>query len=171
MKNIIANAEKKLDAWGEKLEKINISYPSDLVTGILFLVLSIVVLLIMPKQVVFSDKDLVNGRAFPTMMAYLMMAMSVLLAGGELVKLITKKPLVTKTMNMLVEVKALVIIAILVITYLLAKVTDLFVIGGLFCAVSFLMFFRCMKKSYYAITVTAAVLIWVVFRFVLNVNF
>ena len=74
-------------------------------------------------------------------------------------------------MNLLVEVKALVIMGILIVTYLLAKVTDLFVIGGLFCAVSFLVFFRCKKKSYYAITVSAAVLIWVVFRFVLSVNF
>ena len=171
MKNFIANAEKKLDAWGEKLEKINVTYPSDLVTGILFFIVSVIVLLIMPQQVAISQKDLVNGRAFPTMLAYLMMAMSLLLTGGQVMKLITKKPLVTKTMNMLVEVKALVIMAILVITYLLAKVTDLFVLGGLFCAVSFLVFFRCKKKSYYAITVTAAVLIWVVFRFVLNVNF
>jgi hypothetical protein len=171
MKNFIANAEKKLDAWGEKLEKINITYPSDLVTGILFLVVSVVVLLIMPDQVAVSEKDLVNGRAFPTMLAYLMLAMSLLLVGNELVKLITKKPLVTKTMNLLVEVKALIIIGILIVTYLLAKVTDLFVIGGLFCAVSFLVFFRCKKKSYYAITVSAAVLIWVVFRFVLSVNF
>ena len=171
MKNFIANAEKKLDAWGEKLEKINITYPSDLVTGILFLVVSVVVLLIMPSQVAISEKDLVNGRAFPTMLAYLMLAMSLLLVGNELVKVITKKPLVTKTMNLLVEVKALIIIGILIVTYLLAKVTDLFVIGGLFCAVSFLVFFRCKKKSYYAITVSAAVLIWVVFRFVLSVNF
>jgi hypothetical protein len=171
MKNFIANAEKKLDAWGEKLEKINITYPSDLVTGILFFVVSVVILLIMPNQVAVSEKDLVNGRAFPTMLAYLMMAMSLLLAGNELVKLITKKPLVTKTMNLLVEVKALIIIGILIVTYLLAKVCDLFVIGGLFCAVAFLVFFRCKKKSYYAITVSAAILIWVVFRFVLNVNF
>ena len=171
MKNFIANAEKKLDAWGEKLEKINIMYPSDLVTGVLFLVVSVVILLIMPQQVVVSEKDVVNGRAFPTMLAYLMMAMSLLMTGNELVKLITKKPLVTKTVNALVEVKALVLIAILIVTYLLAKVTDLFVIGGLFCAVAFLVFFRCKKKSYYAITVTAAVLIWVVFRFVLNVSF
>ena len=171
MKNFFTNTEKKLDTWGEKLEKINITYPADLVTGILFFVVSVIVLVIMPQQVAISEKDLVNGRAFPTMLAYLMMAMSLLLTGGEVVKLITKKPLVTKTMNMLVEVRALVIIAILIVTYLLAKVTDLFVIGGLFCAVSFLLFFRCKRKSYYAITVSAAVLIWVVFRFVLNVNF
>ena len=171
MKDFIANAEKKLDAWGEKLEKINITYPADLVTGILFLVVSAIILLIMPNQVAVSEKDLVNGRAFPTMLAYLMMAMSLLLTGNELVKLVTGKPLTTKTMNALVEVKALVLIAILIVTYLLAKVTDLFVIGGLFCAVSFLVFFRCKKKSYYAITVSAAILIWVVFRFVLNVHF
>ena len=171
MKDFIANAEKKLDAWGEKLEKINISYPADLATGIIFLAISVIVLLIMPNQVSISEKDLVNGRAFPTMLAYLMMAMSLLLIGTELSKLITKKPMVMKTMNALVEAKALVLIAILVVTYLLAKVADLFVLGGLFCAVSFLVFFRCKKKSYYAITVSAAILIWVVFRFVLNVNF
>ena len=171
MKNFIANAEKKLDIWGEKLEKINITYPSDLVTGVLFLIVSVVILLIMPQQVVVSEKDVVNGRAFPTMLAYLMMAMSLLMTGNELVKLVTKKPLVTKTVNALVEVKALVLIAILLVTYLLAKVTDLFVIGGLFCAVAFLVYFRCKKKSYYAITISAAVLIWAVFRFVLNVNF
>ena len=171
MKTFIANAEKKLDAWGEKLEKINITYPSDLVTGVLFLIVSVVILMIMPQQVQISEKDLVNGRAFPTMLAYLMMAMSLVLTGGELIKLVTKKPLVTKTVNALVEVKALIIIAILLVTYLLAKVTDLFVVGGLFCAVAFLLFFRCKKKSYYAITITAAVVIWVVFRFVLNVDF
>ena len=156
MKNFIANTEKKLDAWGEKLEKINISYPSDLVSGILFLILSIVILAIMPQQVQISEKDLVNGRAFPTMLAYLMMAMSVLLTGKELAKLATKKPLEMKTMNALVEVKAVVVMGILLVTYLLAKLTDLFVIGGVFCAVSFLLFFRCKKKAYYAITLTAA---------------
>ena len=142
MKNFIANTEKKLDAWGEKLEKINISYPSDLVSGILFLVLSIVILAIMPQQVQVSEKDLVNGRAFPTMLAYLMMAMSVLLTGKELAKLATKKPLEMKTLNALVEVKAIVLMGILLVTYLLAKLTDLFVIGGVFCAVAFLLFFR-----------------------------
>lgn len=171
MSQKIAEIEKKLDAWEEKLDKINFTYPVDLVTGVLILILSVVILFIMPEQVVISEKDLVNGRAFPTMLSYLMLAMSLILVGTEGFKLITKKPLNTKTVNALVEVKALTIIAILVISYLLAKLTDLFVIGGVFCAVAFLVFFRCKKKSYYAITVTAAVVIWAAFRFVLNVPF
>ena len=44
-------------------------------------------------------------------------------------------------------------------------------VGAVFCALAFLLFFRCKKPLYYAITVSMAVLIWGVFHFVLNVSF
>ena len=69
------------------------------------------------------------------------------------------------------ELKALVIFGILFVTYVLAKLTDLFAIGAVFCCVSFLLYFKCRKKSYYVITLVVAVAIWAVFRFVLNVDF
>lgn len=171
MKEKLQRMEAKLDSWGETLDKKNIRYPSDLVAGIAFLVLAVVVLLVMPQQVAISEKDVVNGRAFPTLMVYVMMACSAMLVIKDVYKLATKKPLEMKTMNLLVEVKALIIMGILIVTYLLAKWTDLFVIGGVFCALAFLIFFRCKKKSYYVITLTMAVAIWVVFRFVLGVDF
>lgn len=171
MKNLIEHTETKLDEWGAKLEVKNIEYPVDLVCGILFLVIGIVLLLIMPQQVQISEKDVVNGRAFPTMLVWLMLVMSALLVGREAYNMVMHRPIKTKTLNLLVEAKALVIVLILMVTYLLAKVTDLFVVGAVFCAVAFLLFFRCKKPLYYAITVSMAVLIWVVFHFVLNVSF
>lgn len=171
MKTFIEKAEKKLDAWAEKLEKIDVTIPSDLATGILFLVFGIVLMIIMPQEVKISEKDVVNGRAFPTMLAWLILAMSALLVLKEGWKALTHKPLTTKTFNLLNEAKALIIMAILIVSYLLAKWTDLFVIGAVFCAVAFLVYFRCKKKSYYAITVGMAVAIWAAFRFLLNVNF
>lgn len=60
MKNLIERAEAKLDEWGAKLEQKNIEYPVDLICGILFLVIGIVLLLIMPQQVQISEKDVVN---------------------------------------------------------------------------------------------------------------
>ena len=51
MKNLIERIEARLDDWGAKLEKKNIEYPVDLICGILFLVIGIVLLLIMPQQV------------------------------------------------------------------------------------------------------------------------
>lgn len=74
MKNLVERIESKLDAWGAKLEQKNIEYPVDLICGILFLVLGVVLLLIMPQQVQVSDKDVVNGRAFPTMLIWVMLA-------------------------------------------------------------------------------------------------
>ena len=57
MKNLIERAEAKLDEWGAKLEQKNIEYPVDLICGILFLVIGIVLLLIMPQQVKISEND------------------------------------------------------------------------------------------------------------------
>ena len=193
VKNLIERIEARLDDWGAKLEEKNIEYPVDLICGILFLVIGIVLLLIMPRQVQISEKDVVNGRAFPTMLIWLMLAMSALLVGREAYNMVmhrpakTKmlnllvgreaynmvmhRPVKTKTLNLLVEAKALVIVLILVVTYLLAEITGLFVVGAVFCALAFLLFFRCKKPLYYAITVSMAVLIWVVFHFVLNVSF
>ena len=165
VKNLIERIETRLDEWGAKLEEKNIEYPVDLICGILFLVIGIVLLLIMPQQVQISEKDVVNGRAFPTMLVWLMLAMSALLVGREAYNMVMHRPVKTKTLNLLVEAKALVIVLILVVTYLL------FVVGAVFCALAFLLFFRCKKPLYYAITVSMAVLIWVVFHFVLNVSF
>lgn len=171
MKNMIDRMDTRLDSLGEKLSKKTVHYPADLVTGILFLVFSVVILLIMPKQVAVSDKDVVDGRAFPTLLMYVMMACSSVLILKEAYKLITKKSLEMKTLNMLVEVKAVLILLILLFTYLISKWTNLFVLGAIFCCLAFLIFFRCKKVSYYLITLTAAVGIWAVFRFALGVNF
>ena len=62
-------------------------------------------------------------------------------------------------------------LGILLVTYLLSKYTGLFVIGAVFCALGFLAFFRCRKRSYYIITLALAVGIWCAFRFGLGVSF
>lgn len=163
--------DARLDAWEDKLGKINIRYPSDLMTGILFLVISIVVIMLLPSQVAISETDVVNGREFPKLLMYLMAICSVALIVVELCKLAMKKPMVMKTMNLLVEVKALIIMAILIATFFIAKCTNMFVLGAVFCAIAFLLFFRCKKGSYYAITITFVLAIWAAFRFILHVDF
>ena len=164
--------DEKRDAIGAKLSEKEVRLPVDLVTGAFFLLLGTVILLVMPNQVPVSDTDVVNGRAFPTLLMVVMMICSGVVLGNELYRIFVKKlPPLTKNINLLVEVKALEILAILLLTYVICRVTDLFVIGAIFCSLAFLVYFRCRKVSYYAITLTVAVLIWVAFRFGLNVSF
>ena len=164
--------DEKRDTIGEKLSKKEMKLPIDIVTGVFFLLLGAVILLIMPKQVPVSDSDVINGQAFPTLLMAVMMICSGVVLAKELYNIFVKKmPPEKKNINLLVEVKALEILAILLLTYVICRVTDLFVAGAIFCSLAFLIYFRCRKLSYYAITLTVAVLIWIAFRFGLNVNF
>ena len=161
----------RMDSWGRKLHEKEIWVPIDLVTGVLFFLAALVILLVMPDQVAVSEKDVVNGRAFPTLLMVVMMLCCAMLVGKELYKLATKQPLNWKVINVQVEMKALVILAILVGTWLLSRLTGLFVVGAVFCCLGFLLYFRCRKKSYYVITLVLAVAIWAAFRFALGVDF
>ena len=161
----------RMDAWGRKLHEKEIRIPIDLVTGVVFFLVGLCVLLVMPDQVAISEKDVVNGRAFPTLLTVVMLLCCAMLIGKELYKLATKQPLNWKVINVQVEMKALVILGILVVTYLLSKLTGLFVVGAIFCCLGFLLYFRCRKKSYYVITLVLAVAIWAAFRFALGVDF
>ena len=171
MKNWINRFHARLDACGEKLCEKEIRIPVDLTVGILFFLFALAILFVMPLQVIVSDKDVVNGRAFPTLLMVVMMICCGMLIVKELYKLFTKQPLNWKVINLQTELKALAILTILVITYLLCRFTDLFVVGAVFCCLGFLVYFRCKKPSYYVITITLAVVIWACFRFVLNVEF
>ena len=171
MKDWVNQVHARLDAWGEKLHEKEIRIPVDLTVGILFFLFSLGILFVMPQQVVVSEKHVVNGRAFPTLLMVVMMICCGMLVAKELYKLFTKQPLNWKVINLQTELKALVILAILVITYLLCRFTNLFVIGAVFCCLGFMVYFRCKKPSYYVITLTLAVVIWACFRFVLNVEF
>ena len=147
----------RMDSWGRKLHEKEIRIPVDLVTGVVFFLVGLGVLLVMPDQVAISEKDVVNGRAFPTLLTVVMLLCCAMLIGKEL--------------NIQVEIKALVILGILVVTYLLSKLTGLFVVGAVFCCLGFLLYFRCRKRSYYVITLVLAVAIWAAFRFALGVDF
>lgn len=161
----------RMDRWGERLSKKELRIPVDLTVGVLFFLFALAILYVLPQQVAISEKDTVNGRAFPTLLMVVMMICCAMLVAKEIYKLITKQPLNWKVINLQTELKALVILAILVVTYLLCRYTDLFVVGAIFCCLGFLVYFRCKKPSYYVITLTFAVAIWAAFRFVLNVDF
>lgn len=101
----------------------------------------------MPDQVAISEKDVVNGQAFPTLLMSVMLICGIVLVGREILKLMRKQPLEWKVINVQTEAKALVIFLILFFTYFLSRLTGLFVIGAVFCCIGFLLYFRCRKRA------------------------
>lgn len=164
--------DKCMSAWEAKLAQKQMSFPVEIVSGVLFILFAVVILLLMPSQVEVGTKEIINGRAFPELLMTLCIIASAAVIGRELFNVFVRKhPWTMKTLSLATEVRALAIFAILVLTYAISSLTGLFVIGAIFCSLAFLVFFRCPKPSYYLITVTMAVAIWAVFRFILNVRF
>lgn len=171
MSKWVNDFNSNMDSLGDRLRDKEIRVPIDLTAGIVAILFSLFIFAVMPDQVAISEKDVVNGRAFPTLLMSVMLICGIVLVGREILKLMRKQPLEWKVINVQTEAKALVIFLILFFTYFLSRPTGLFVIGAVFCCIGFLLYFRCRKKSYYALTITLAVIIWAVFRFVLNVDF
>lgn len=171
MAKLAENFNSRMDTIGEQLKEKNVKIPIDLTAGIVSFLIAAVIMVMMPSQVAVSESDIINGRAFPTLLMWVMLICSSILIIQEIVKIVRKQPLEYKTINLQTELKALVIFGILLGPFLLSKWTGLFVIGAIFCSLGFLLYFRCKKPSYYVITLTLAVLIWAAFRFVLNVDF
>ena len=167
--NLMFN-EKKLDELATRMKEKEISIPTDLAGSILFFLLGAVLFFMLPSQVPISENDVINGRVFPKLLFSLMMICSAVLIIQNIIKISKKQPVQVSTFNLLTEVKALMILTILFITYFICRITDLFVLGAIFCSIAFLVYFRCKKRSYYAITIGMAVLIWAAFRLGLNVN-
>ncbi len=83
--------DEKRDAIGRKLSEKEIKLPVDLVTGVFFLLLGAVILAVMPSQVPVSDTDVVNGRAFQTLLMVVMMICSGMVLAKELYQIFVKK--------------------------------------------------------------------------------
>ncbi|MCK0526908.1 tripartite tricarboxylate transporter TctB family protein [Anaerobiospirillum sp. NML120449] len=171
MNFILAPLDALRAATRARFEDKTFSYPSNITAGVICAVLAIIMLIAIPGQIEVSEKDTVNGRVFPELLMYLMLICSAVLIIKDVIRIITHQPLEMKTINIYVEIKAAVIICILIATYLISKYTELFVAGSIFCVLAFLLFFNCRKPLYYAITLSIAVLIWVAFKFGLGVNF
>ena len=87
MKQLIDRVDARLDAWGEALKGKELRFPSDLAAGIVFALVGIAMLLAMPSQITVSGGDVVDGRAFPTLLMTVMLIACAALIGKELVKL------------------------------------------------------------------------------------
>lgn len=168
-REFIQRIDSWLDATGEKLEKKKVKLYVDIITPIIFIIFAVAVLLAMPKQIALLSSSSINERSFPTLLMLLIIICGVVLLIKEIYNIISKKKANIVETTVLVEVKALIILGILVLYWLLVGLIG-FIISSILLGLAMLMFFRVKKPSYYIIVSVVAVLIGVFFRYVLNVR-
>ena len=116
MSKWVNDFNSNMDSLGDRLRDKEIRVPIDLTAGIVAILFSLFIFAVMPDQVAISEKDVVNGRAFPTLLMSVMLICGIVLVGREILKLMRKQPLEWKVINVQTEAKALVIFLILFFT-------------------------------------------------------
>ena len=158
-----------IDVLADRLDRKRVSFYPTLAGALVFLMFSIVVLLLIPSQISVRPGASVTARTFPKLLTYIMMICSALLLLKDAVSLLMKRPIPAVELSLLTEVKALIIMGLLIIYAVLMRVVG-FIPSSVIYGILMTYYFRVKNWKYYAIVITAAIAIGYVFRHVLNVR-
>ena len=139
---------------------------SNLVSGLLFMAVAAVVWFLIPRQIAIPANGTVitDPSFFPKVFTVALfivgtvIVVSVLFHKEVLIQVDT-----TKQLHMLIYLGMLIVFGILmnIVGFLIASI--IFGAGSL-------IFFRCRKKSYYVITTLAAIIVFIGFKYLLNID-
>ncbi|WP_407267774.1 tripartite tricarboxylate transporter TctB family protein [Radiobacillus sp. PE A8.2] len=146
---------------------MEIKVPTNLVGGILIMLLSLIIWFLIPVQIpimaTFEGK-LIDSRFVPRLLVATMFLISAILIISSLVFKKEK----TIVYNVRSELKGILYLSILVIYILLVKYIG-FLIACLLLAIVTLIYFKVKAIKYYAITLSVFVAIYLIFYFILEV--
>ncbi len=169
MKNFLDSIDLFIDNTGSKLEKHNMNVPINTVGAILFIIISLVCLSLVPGQIKLNTDAAITARTFPVLMLRIVLIFSVVLLLKDIIYIIRKKEIEIKKINLLVEIRALIILAMLIIFLVLLHLSS-FIASSIVFGILMLFYFRCRKISSYVIICASAILIGFLFQYVLNVR-
>ncbi len=169
IKRLMQALDERITHLGARFEGKMIRFYPSLVGPIFFLILGIAGFIIMPSQVRIQENQATTARTFPTLMLGIIVAGAIILLLQEVVKLVRKQPLQVIQLELLTEIKAVVILGLLVLYAVLMPVLG-FIVTSILFGLGMLLFFRIKKYGYYLIVAIAALTIGLLFRMVLNVR-
>lgn len=166
---LLLRLDSKIDRMGETLKDKKVKFYPTLVGPIVFLLFALAAFLAMPSQVKIQAEGATTARTFPTLLLEIIVVGSVVLLATELFKIIRKKTIEVQEIEILTEIKAVVILALLGLYALLMPLIG-FIESSLLFSVAMLYYFRIKKRSYYLIVVLSALVIGLIFRYLLGVR-
>lgn len=147
---------------------MSIKLNSNIVSGIVFLILSLIILFIMPQQISVMQEGPVNAQTIPRLVTVIILVCSVLLLIQGL--FFTEKKVVyfnkTALRN---EFRGISMIAIFIGYGVIINLVG-FLISSMLLSAACLMFFRVKNWRFYAVAFGIVLIIYYTFAVALNVN-
>ncbi|MBK5200930.1 MAG: tripartite tricarboxylate transporter TctB family protein [Spirochaetaceae bacterium] len=169
MKKFLDSVDLLIDNTGTKLERHNMNVPINIVGAILFIIIAIVGLSLVPSQIKLNTSSAITARTFPLLMLRIVLIFSVVLLLKDIIAIIRKKDIEMKEINLLVEIRALIILAMLILFLVLLHFSS-FIASSIVFGILMLFYFRSRKLSSYIIICSSAIIIGFLFQYVLKVR-
>ncbi|QTQ15386.1 tripartite tricarboxylate transporter TctB family protein [Treponema parvum] len=160
---------KGLDDIGERLEGKTISFNANILGSLLFIIFSSVFIFIMPEQIKITGSSAINAQTFPLLLLRIILFCSIFIFVKEVIKIIAKKKTEKVTVEILTELRALLIFIILLAYFFTIKLLG-FIVSSMIFGIAMTFYFRVRKWHYYLIVLASAVIIGLVFREALHVR-
>ena len=161
--------DAQIDILAERMKEKKMKLYPSLLGPILFIILGVTIMLLMPSQVKIRDDQAITARTFPTFLTMIMMGGAIILLLREGLKVLRKEPIESIELELLTEVKALILMGMLILyAFLMSRIG--FMVSSVIYSILMMYYFRVKNWKYYIIVIVAAVLIGIIFRYVLNVR-
>ncbi len=169
LEDLLDVIETKLDCWGDALKKKRLRLYPGIAGSILFLALSLLILLLMPSQVKIREDQNITARTFPSMMASIMLGGTLLNLTKDGLKLLRKENLPSIELQLHTELKALILLVMLIIYALLIPLIG-FSAASVVYGILMLFYFRIRNWRYYLLVTALALTIGFLFKNLLHVR-
>ncbi|MGD1821431.1 MAG: tripartite tricarboxylate transporter TctB family protein [Pleomorphochaeta sp.] len=169
MNRFIEKIDNFIDNTAKKLEAHSVRIPINTVGSIIFIVISSVLLYLVPSQIKINTTSQVTAQTFPVLMLRIMLIFSIVLLIKEIVAIFRKNEREYKEINLLVEVRFLILLSLLILFLVMLHFTS-FILSSIVFGILMLFYFRAKKITSYIIIILAAILIGYLFQNVLHVR-
>ncbi len=169
MNRFIEKIDNFIDNKAKRLEAHSVQIPINTVGSILFIIVSAILLYLVPSQIKINTTAQITAQTFPVLMLRIMLIFSIILLLKEIVAIIRKTEREYKEINLLVEVKFLILLFLLILFLVMLHYIS-FILSSIIFGILMLFYFRAKKISSYLIIIFAAILIGYLFQNVLHVR-
>ena len=148
---------------------MKLKFNHNLVGSAMFLILSLVIWLMIPYQIVLKHDRVINSQTFPRLVIGLMGICSLFLFVKEIIAIVMKRERESKVIDLREEYRSILMILAVAFFWLILHWVPFMFSAILFAGLS-LILYRCRKWLYYGITFSVIIAVTLVFQEVLHVN-
>lgn len=148
---------------------MNYKIKVNVVGGIIFLILAMILWYLIPSQIPVTTDAVITSRSFPKLIVVVMFFSSLFILVNDLIKIARKLPVQEVEVNLKEEGRAVITCVLLILYAVLLNIIGFLFASIVYCC-AMLAFFKCKNWKYYLTVIIICTLVTYIFKNILLVQ-